>query len=53
MNIFVEGQLPVAIKVLDGHTELKLKNFEMSTLTVQQALELQSSLKPESICWSC
>ncbi|WP_336939172.1 hypothetical protein [Acinetobacter modestus] len=46
MNIFVEGQLPVAIKVLDAQTELKLKNFEMSTLTVQQALELQSSLEP-------
>ena len=47
MSLFVEGQFPVAIKVLDGQTELKLKKFEMSTLTVQQALELQSNLKPD------
>ncbi|WAU72902.1 hypothetical protein [Acinetobacter sp. TR11] len=47
MNIFVDGALPVAIKVIAGDKELKLKKFEMSTLTVRQALDLQSKLKPD------
>ncbi|AZN69309.1 hypothetical protein DX910_14675 [Acinetobacter haemolyticus] len=47
MNLFVEGQLPVAIKVLSGQTELKLKKFEMTTLDVEGLLELHSRLKPE------
>lgn len=47
MSLFVEGEFPVAIKVLDGQTELKLKKFEMSVLTVQQALDLQSGLRPD------
>lgn len=47
MNIFVEGTLPIAIKLLNGQTELKLKKFEMSAITVQQALNLHQTLKPD------
>ncbi|RSN77893.1 hypothetical protein [Acinetobacter haemolyticus] len=45
MSLFVEGQLPVAIKVLDGQTELRLKKFEMTTLDVEGLLELHSRLE--------
>ena len=41
MNIFVEGEFPVAIKVLDGQTEHKIKNFKLRSLTVEESLEIQ------------
>lgn len=47
MNIFVEGTLPISIKGLNGQPNLKLKKFLMKPMTVQQALDLQSKLKPD------
>lgn len=41
MNIFVEGSFPVAIKVLDGQTEHKIKNFRLRSLTVEESLDIQ------------
>lgn len=41
MNIFVEGTFPVAIKVLDGQTEHKIKDFKLRSLTVEESLEIQ------------
>ena len=44
MNIFVEGTFPVAIKVLDGQTEHKIKNFKIRSLTVEESLEIQIAM---------
>ena len=43
MEIFVEGIFPVAIKVLDGQTEHKIKNFKLRSLTVEESLDIQTS----------
>lgn len=42
-NIFVEGTFPVAIKVLDGQTELKIKDFKLRSLTVEESLDIQTA----------
>jgi hypothetical protein len=47
MNIFVEGTLPVAVKVLAGQETLKLKKVRLEALTVEQALKVQSGLKSD------
>ena len=44
MSIFVEGTFPVAIKVLDGQTELKLKKFKLKAITLEEALAAQQGL---------
>ena len=44
MQIFVEGTFPVAIKVLDGQTEHKIKNFKLRSLTVEESLDIQTNV---------
>ena len=45
MSMFVEGTFPVAIKVLNGQTELKLKKFKLHAITLEEALAAQQGLK--------
>lgn len=43
MELFVEGEFPVAIKVLDGQTEHKIKKFKLRSLTVEESLDIQTA----------
>lgn len=42
----IEGELPVALKLVDGQTELKLKKVVMRQMTAIEYVESQAKLEP-------
>ena len=42
----IEGELPVALKLVDGQTELKLKKVVMHQMTAIEYVESQAKLEP-------
>ena len=45
----IEGELPVALKLVDGQTELKLKKVVMHQMTAIEYVESQAKLEP--VCY--
>ena len=45
MQIQVEGTLPVALKALDGQTEIKSKNIVMRQLTAIEYIQSQTDIE--------
>lgn len=41
----INGELPVAITILDGQTPVRLKQINMQQLTVGESMQVQSKLK--------
>ena len=45
-HLEIEGELPVALKLVDGQTELKLKKVVMRQMTAIEYVESQAKLEP-------